>query len=289
VETDLFTQFPGLPRRASGPDRPIRFVALGDSATCGVGDRADDGSWRGWARILADAISESHDLSFFNLAVSGATTRDVRRSQLPAALAHRPHIAALIVGLNDTMCSSWDVRQVRENLLACAGALCESGALLMTVRFHDHARVLRLPGGLSRLLSRRIEALNGIFDEVHTMHDGLNVDLSKLTGVYDRRLWWFDRLHPSELGHRVLAHRFAEILGDRGLAFTEPQLACSRPAGHLVADLGWILGGVIPWLARRGRELGTATAVSSGRRFMEAVTLRPSNAEGRPQRTAHLG
>ena len=29
----------------------VRFVALGDSASCGVGDPTP-GGWRGWARIL---------------------------------------------------------------------------------------------------------------------------------------------------------------------------------------------------------------------------------------------
>ena len=36
----------------------VRFVALGDSASCGVGDPTP-GGWRGWARILADATRGS--------------------------------------------------------------------------------------------------------------------------------------------------------------------------------------------------------------------------------------
>jgi hypothetical protein len=40
----------------------VRFVALGDSASCGVGDPTPHG-WRGWARILTDAIAVDHHVS----------------------------------------------------------------------------------------------------------------------------------------------------------------------------------------------------------------------------------
>jgi lysophospholipase L1-like esterase len=86
-------------RTLSPEGRPLRLVALGDSATCGVGDPAPDGSWRGWARLLAASIAEAHDLSFYNLAVSGSTSAEVRRSQLPAAFEHHPDLASLVVGL----------------------------------------------------------------------------------------------------------------------------------------------------------------------------------------------
>lgn len=52
--------------------RPLRFVALGDSLTEGVGDPVGEG-WRGWAALLVDGLSDGPDMSveFTNLAVSG--------------------------------------------------------------------------------------------------------------------------------------------------------------------------------------------------------------------------
>ena len=48
------------------------FVALGDSITLGMGDPMRDGTWRGWAAILAPTLhAELH-----NLAVSGALSAD---------------------------------------------------------------------------------------------------------------------------------------------------------------------------------------------------------------------
>ena len=64
----------------------IRIAVLGDSASCGEGDPTPHG-WRGWARILADAIASDHYVSLCNLAVPGAVVADVRREQLAGALA----------------------------------------------------------------------------------------------------------------------------------------------------------------------------------------------------------
>jgi len=191
----------------TGPRRGhVRFAALGDSATCGLGDADVTGAWRGWARILADAIGQHHDVSFCNLAVPGSTVASVRQQQLPVALTHGPQLASLIVGLNDTMQSTWNADAVRADLLHCADRLTEDGALFLTARFHDHTRLLRLPRLLARPMRARIDALNDVYDEIYYLYGGLRLDLEAHPGINDRRFWSIDRLHPSELGHRALAH-----------------------------------------------------------------------------------
>jgi lysophospholipase L1-like esterase len=241
----------------SGVERSyIRFAALGDSATCGIGDPSEDVPWRGWARLLADAIGAGHDISFCNLAVPGSTTADVRRDQLADAVRHHPHLASLIVGLNDTMRTTWDPAAVRENLLACAAALAAEHAVLLTVRFHDHCRVLRLPKPLARVMSRRISGLNEVYDEIHQRYGGIRVDLSEIQEVYDREFWAIDRLHPSELGHRNLAHQFAVLLRDRGLCVEPPSLKPTHPVATPLENARWVITQVSPWVGRRTRELG---------------------------------
>jgi lysophospholipase L1-like esterase len=250
----------------TGADRSyVRFVALGDSATYGVGDPTPDGELRGWARILADAITDTHDLSFCNVAASGATTADVWNSQLPEALRHRAHLASLIVGLNDTMRASWDPVAIRTSLLMSAAALTSRGALLMTLRFHDHARVMRLPRPLARMMTSRLEELNDILDEVHERYGGIHLDLSQIPEVYEPRSWSADRLHPSERGHRLLAAHFAARLEERGLSFPAPSVDCSAPAPGRRENAQWVLTQVVPWLGRRARDLGPALAVSAYR------------------------
>jgi hypothetical protein len=62
----------------------LRFAALGDSATVGLGDPVP-GGWRGWSRLLSAALATRYDVSYCNLAVSGATSSDVLHRQVDAA------------------------------------------------------------------------------------------------------------------------------------------------------------------------------------------------------------
>jgi lysophospholipase L1-like esterase len=235
----------------------VRFAALGDSATHGVGDLVGAG-WRGWARLLAEAVAEHHDQSFLNLAQAGATASDVRSGQLEDAVTHRPHLASLVVGLNDTMRSSWDPARVREDLLHCAEELTEAGARLLTVRFHDHSRVFRLPRVLARPMQQRIATLNDVYDEIAATYGGIHLDLSACATAYQREFWSVDRLHPSELGHRFLANEFGRLLNEAGLAFEATGLAATSPKPGRLHDLRWLVTEGAPWVGRRARDLARA-------------------------------
>ncbi len=235
------------------PVEYLRFVVLGDSASCGVGDPTPHGR-RGWARILSDAIAAKHHVSFCNLAVPGAVVADVRREQLPDALDHRPVLASLVVGLNDVLRPTWEPEQPRADLLHCAGELARQGALVMTVRFHDHTRVFGLPRLLATPLRRRIAALNSIYDEVHGQYGALRLDLDDPT-LYARELWSFDRLHPSEQGHRWLARQIADLLNAEGLAFPLPSPICTGTPPNRRTQARALVVDVTPWLGRRVRDL----------------------------------
>ena len=145
----------------------LRFAALGDSTTVGLGDPVPGGRWRGWARLLSESLQASYDVSFCNVAISGATAAIVREQQLPGAVAHRPDLASLLVGVNDTLRSTWDPGRLREDLLHIAGELTGAGATLMTVRWHDHGSVLGLPRRVVRPITERIDVVNEVYDEVH--------------------------------------------------------------------------------------------------------------------------
>jgi lysophospholipase L1-like esterase len=243
----------------------VRIVAIGDSASCGVGDPTPHG-WRGWAQILAESIAQDHHVSFCKLAVPGATVADVRRKQLASALDHSPTIASLVVGLNDVMRSAWDPDQIRDDLLHCAALLAREGALIVTVRFHDHTRVLGLPSLLARPMQRRIQVLNEIYDEVHERYGTLRLDLAADPTIYDRDRWAADRLHPSELGHRRLARLVAGLLLEEGLEFGLPSLTCTEARPSRLTTARTIVTDVAPWLSRRVRDFGPWVAHEAIRR-----------------------
>ncbi|WP_418059881.1 SGNH/GDSL hydrolase family protein [Pimelobacter simplex] len=235
----------------------LRFAALGDSTTVGLGDPVPGGGWRGWARILADSLRTSYDVSFCNVAVSGATAGIVRERQLDQALAHRPDLASLLVGVNDTLRSTWDPARLRADLFSTAAALTGGGATLMTVRWHDHGALLGLPRVLTRPMGERIDVVNAVYDDLHAAYGGLRLDLALMPEVLDRSCWSIDRFHPSELGHRALARAWAERLRAAGYDFPLPGL---EPYGGCPPswrrDVAWMVTEGAPWFGRRARDLG---------------------------------
>lgn len=260
----------------------LRFVALGDSTTVGIGDPMVGGGWRGWASILAGQLAVRRQVTYANLAVTGATVSSVRQSQLAEAARMRPHLASLIVGINDTMRSSWDPGRMREDVFACMCSLVDAGATVMTTRFHDHGEVFGLPRVLRRPLWRRIETVNDAYDDAHRLYGGLRIDLSAEPVVYQRQFWSVDRLHPGELGHRRLAHAFANGLRGLGYDVDPPGLV---PTGGEIPnawrDLVWLVTAGAPWLGRRAHDLAPwAARMAASEVASEVAAWRPRWTQG---------
>ena len=242
--------------------RYLRFAAIGDSTTFGIGDPVP-GGWRGWSRLLALALATSYDVSFCNVARSGGTSVTALDEQLPEALAHRPELVSFVVGVNDVLRSTWDPEQVRHHLMVTAGKLTAEGALLLTVRYHDHSRLLGLPAFMTQRLQRRLAELNEVWDDVHDVYGGPRVDLARLDGVdgradvMDQAYWCRDRMHPNELGHRMMARACAAELASYGFEFRPTSLDLSGGiAPSWRRDLAWMLAETAPWVTRRAKDFG---------------------------------
>src|ERR1044072_4600148 len=137
--------------------RYLRFVALGDSHTEGVGDGDDPTGLRGWADRLAEPLARPHpQLRYANLAVRGRLAGQVHAEQLPAALALRPDFATVVAGVNDMLRPRFDPDEVAAHLEAMFPALTRQAARVATLTFPDIARVTPL----ARPLRARLAALN---------------------------------------------------------------------------------------------------------------------------------
>jgi len=234
----------------------VRFVALGDSITVGLGDPLPDRTWRGWAALLAEALGPPGGVAFHNLAQVGALSRDVAHDQLPRALALEPTIAAVLVGVNDTLRGTFAVDQVGHNLRAVVDALIRAGAVVLTARLPDPGRMFTLPGSLARPLARRVTAVNAIADGLAARFSTVHFDADNHADTYQPAMWSVDRLHPSERGHRMLARAFAELLAARGFPVhavpgAEPT---NRPPSR-VAQAAWLATRGTKWVLDRSTDL----------------------------------
>jgi lysophospholipase L1-like esterase len=233
--------------------RPVRFVALGDSLTEGVGDTVGVG-WRGWAALLADGIGEC--VEFTNLAVSGSQTRDVLERQLPAGLALRPDLVSVVVGVNDTLRCTFDIHAVASRLDAVYAAFASQGAVVLTACLPDPGAMLGLPGALARPLARRQRAVNTLVHALSERYGAVHLHAAEGAWLVDRAMWSADRLHPGERGHRQLAVRFHALLAEAGLATgSAPSPEPEFPVPTKSASLWWLATAGTGWVARRCTDL----------------------------------
>ncbi|MFD1662487.1 SGNH/GDSL hydrolase family protein [Streptomyces caeni] len=236
--------------------RPLRFVALGDSLTEGVGDPVG-GTWRGWAALLAEGLAPADvPTQFTNLGVSGAQTRDVLERQTPAALALRPDVVSVVIGVNDTLRCTFDIHAVAARLDTVYAAFRAQGAVLLTACLPDPGSMLRLPGALARPLARRQRAVNTVVHALSERYGALHLHAAEGAWIADRAMWSADRLHPGESGHRQLALRFHTLLAGAGLATgTAPCAEPGLPPPSRSAGLWWLATAGTGWVARRCTDL----------------------------------
>ncbi|NEA62928.1 SGNH/GDSL hydrolase family protein [Streptomyces sp. SID12488] len=234
--------------------RPLRFVALGDSLTEGVGDPVD-GEWRGWAALLADGFGDT-PVEFTNLAVSGAQTRDVRERQTSAGLDLEPDVVSVVIGVNDTLRRTFDIHAVAARLDEVYAAFTERGALLLTACLPDPGAMLGLPGVLANPLARRQRAVNTVVHALSERYGAVHLHAAEGEWLSGREMWSADRLHPGEQGHRQLAVRFHALLVEAGVTGgAGPSPEPEQPAPTRSAGLRWLATAGTGWVARRCTDL----------------------------------
>jgi lysophospholipase L1-like esterase len=244
------------------------FVALGDSITVGMGDPAPGGGWRGWAALLAATLDQP---DMRNLATLGALAADVERLQLPAAVAAKPDIASVVVGINDTLRGDFDPERTGAAVGRTVAALRAAGAEVLTMRLPDPGQMFGLPGALARPLARRMRAVNAAVDQVALRYRTVHLDAARDPATYERRYWSVDRLHPNERGHRLIACRFHGLLTAGGYPIGDgPDPEPSSPPPTRRAEFGWMATKGTHWLFRRSRDLVPALVALTVREWLAA-------------------
>lgn len=233
----------------------LRYVALGDSQTEGVGDGDDVSGLRGWADRLAEQLARhSPDARYANLAVRGRLAGQVRAEQLAPALALRPDLVTVVAGVNDLLRPRFDADEVAGHLEAMFAALTGQGARVATLTFPD----ITLITPLARPAGHRVVALNDRIREAARRHGVVVAETAHHQVVTDPRLWSTDRLHAGPLGHARIAAAVAHALELPGSDDSWTQPLPTPPASStgfraVGTELRWAGSFLGPWLVRRLR------------------------------------
>jgi lysophospholipase L1-like esterase len=232
------------------------FVAVGDSFTEGMSDLLPDGSYRGWADLLAERLEAAGPgLRYANLAVRGKLIQQISEEQVDLAAAMRPDLVTLVGGLNDVLRPGCDVAAVCAELESCVRRLAPACGQLVLMR----SPVRRGPVA-TRFLPRMVE----LFDFVDTLADRYGAVVVDLYGAHvlgDARMWAEDRLHLTAEGHERVVEAVAQTLGLPALSDWTRALPAQVPIGwaaRRVADWRFTRAHLLPWIGRRltGRSSG---------------------------------
>jgi lysophospholipase L1-like esterase len=229
----------------------MRFVAIGDSFTEGLGDELPDGSLRGWADLVAAglAVAQAEPVQYANLAIRGRLLEPIVTEQLERALSLSPPptLITLNGGGNDMMRPGTDTARLIGLIERAIRRCLDAGVRLVVLSGADPSA--RLPfGGLIR---RRAELLTAATAELASRYGIELVDIFHDAEIRHAAYWSADRLHLNAAGHQRVAGLVLTGLGHTAAAHVaDPGPTESR---RVVAEARYYREHVLPWLHRRAR------------------------------------
>jgi lysophospholipase L1-like esterase len=193
--------------------RAVRaYAALGDSFTAG----RDSVDAERWADLLAAGMRRMNpELRYENLAVDGATSAEVLDRQVEPALALEPDLVTVICGANDVLLATRpDVESYASSFDAILRRLRDGavGAMLVTATAPEGWQFMDLR---PRTEARLIEATKGLNDVTRATaerYDVLCLPVAGHPALRDPATFSADGLHPSSVGHRLVARESAQYL-----------------------------------------------------------------------------
>jgi lysophospholipase L1-like esterase len=260
-----------LARTYCGGVASVRYVAIGDSFTEGVGDDLPDGRVRGWADLVAGGWADASGapIEYANLAIRGKLAWPIVDEQLEPALALRPTHLSFNGGGNDMIRPRTSISYVVAAFSRVIERCDEQGVQLILLSGANPSAQLplsRLIQGRGDELSRAVSA--GILERPDIIRAFNWPDRELSTPTY----WATDRLHMNSRGHHRVAARVLTALG------MEPppewwSLPLLPDAAHLRAS-SYYREHLGPWVRRR--LTGTSSGDGREPKYPDWTTIEPS-------------
>ncbi|MFD0867437.1 SGNH/GDSL hydrolase family protein, partial [Tessaracoccus lubricantis] len=199
--------------RVDGGAGALRYVALGDSAAQGVGATHVS---RGYVPRIGAKLAEAtgREVIITNLSVSGATSADVVRDQLPLFrdLPFTPDLVTLDIGGNDVVFPGHTPSSFEANMDVILEAL-PTGAFIADV-----------PWFMVPVLGRQSQQMAGRASILIEQHHHHLVPLHR--GTREAGFWRYHRytagdwFHPNDLGYEEWAEAFWAVIEASGVVET---------------------------------------------------------------------
>lgn len=240
----------------------IRFVALGDSFTEGVGDHAPalPNGVRGWADRVAEQLSRRDpSAEYANLAIRGKKLGQVVDEQVDAALALTPTLVSLYAGANDILRPRINVDELMGAYDDAVGRLASTGAAVVLFTGFDPRA-----SAVFSAMRGRTAVYNELVREIADRRGATLVDYWRFDEYDDPRMWATDRMHMSAAGHRNMARRVLDTL-DISHAIPAQSLGprLAPPLwGAWRANASWARRYAGPWVGRRLRGVSSGDGLA---------------------------
>lgn len=228
----------------------VRYVAIGDSFSEGVGDELPDGRVRGWADLVAHGWADSlgEPVEYANLAIRGRLAWPIVEQQLEPALALKPTHLSFNGGGNDMLRPGADIEHLADAFTRVLRRCDEEGVTLIVLSGANPSA--RLPMG--SLIQRRGDELSDAVlrrvagrADVFTALNWPDTELSR------PEYWSEDRLHMNAAGHRRVAARVLTTLGHQA---PDSWWTAEGPYTAGPAGFAYYREFVAPWIGRRVRR-----------------------------------
>lgn len=248
----------------------VRFVAIGDSFTEGVGDALPDGRVRGWADLVAQGWADAtgERVEYANLAIRGKLIAPIVAEQLEPALALQPTHLSFNGGGNDMLRPRTSISQVADLFAHVLRRCDEEGVALILLSGANPSG--QLP--LSRVIQRRGDLLS----DAVVQRISERADVARAFNWPDRELsapgyWSEDRLHMNARGHHRVAARVLDAVGvaPPDSWWSLPEIAAIGPRG-----MSYYRAHVGPWIRRR--LTGTSSGDGREPKYPDWVDVPPS-------------
>lgn len=248
----------------------IKYVAIGDSFTEGVGDEQPDGMVRGWADLVAQGLAdaEGEPIEYANLAIRGRLLGPIIAEQLEPAVALQPTLVTFNGGGNDILRPGTNIRQICDAVELALRRIADTGARPVLLAGANPTG--GLPRG-DRIRAKGDALVRATADLAHRL--GVTyVDNWSDPDLAQRQYWSADRLHLAPVGHHRVA---SNVLRGLGYAHPEDWMLDAEPTPPPTRreQLRYTREHVLPWVKRRltGRSSGDGRSA----KFAEWVTVEP--------------